>query len=948
MAKSVVVVGLFSLLLCAVAHAHRPIFSDQAATDPNTAVLISQPAISQVIYREINDEAKQVWLAFDADEGFELFIQIGVPVLDRLKDFRPAMVVVGPGLPEENAPFTLPESTGAAAFTTTDIKEPRFFHEHFTGTDSWILRSETVALPKSGRYYLVAYVPSGENGKLWLSVGQQESFGLAEWSQFGEWKKKIRRFHEVREEGGFRIPILSEIGDLLGSVATIGSTGENENKTTTGIKAVDGNDSSKYLAAVREFADNVLKYGRDTYGPKKTPLFVDGLNIHTHEPVKWISPKGDPLTATETEEWILSNFASQQTLLRTLDGLSTVTEDPKYRDAAKEAIKYAFDNLRSPSGLFYWGEGTAYDALGDRIRTQKSIHSIKVHYPYYELMWQVSPKKTERFIEAYWSAHIIDWSNLDFDRGIIHIDALVAPKTPWSHEYEGGPTFFKSKISWAAGFFHTGTSLAHATTTLYRLSSKEQPLTWSKRLIQRFINARHPTTGITPHLYNRPQRSFVGGGMERHFSDPRVGVFPTKVFVHPFTGVRSLYYTEEVEPHIWLSLLLAGESLGDQGKEFTQWAKEELTAWGKASYRAKDNVFIPILTDGTSIEGVVLEKTGLGAPKGSVARPVFADAGFFWAYATAYRITGDESMWQMTRDIVRGNSFGDIGEVLGQTPALNEDTDNADAYSLFGFLELHKRTGQKEFLSIARRIGDNILASKYLNGFFVPSKKHVYVRFDCYEPLALLHLITALTSSEDEIPQVWPNSPNFVAPYRYKQQGIDRQNIYTVTDIPKPPLSLQEAAAIGDANTVTTLIENGMYIDRVEDAFLKTALHRAVISSHANIVELLLAKGSYINAEDGVSGATALHYAAEYGQKEIAELLIDKGADINAKRGKPANDTPLHTAVRKSHRNIVEVLISKGADVNAKNGQGKTPIEVVGSENRQEIIDLLKKHGAKE
>jgi len=28
-----------------------------------------------------------------------------------------------------------------------------------------------------------------------------------------------------------------------------------------------------------EFADNVLKYGRDTYGPKHTPLFVDGLNM---------------------------------------------------------------------------------------------------------------------------------------------------------------------------------------------------------------------------------------------------------------------------------------------------------------------------------------------------------------------------------------------------------------------------------------------------------------------------------------------------------------------------------------------------------------------------------------------------------------------------------------------------------------------------------------------
>jgi len=220
MGKCAVISGVLVIVLCSVAQAHRPIFSDKAATDPNTAVMISQPAISQVIYREITDDAEQVWLAFDVNEGFGLFIQIGVPVLDRLKEFRPSMLVVGPGLPEDNVPFPLPEGAGVKAFPTDSIEEPRFFHEHFTGTDSWILRSDTVKLPGSGRYYLVAYVPSGVKGKLWLSVGKKESFGLAEWAQFGEWKKKIRKFHEITEDrGGVRIPILSDIGDMLKSAA---------------------------------------------------------------------------------------------------------------------------------------------------------------------------------------------------------------------------------------------------------------------------------------------------------------------------------------------------------------------------------------------------------------------------------------------------------------------------------------------------------------------------------------------------------------------------------------------------------------------------------------------------------------------------------------------------------------------------------------------------------
>ena len=48
-------------------------------------------------------------------------------------------------------------------------------------------------------------------------------------------------------------------------------------------------DVTPYLEAVQIFADNVLKYGMDTYGPKQTPLFVDGLNLDTHEPVRWKS-----------------------------------------------------------------------------------------------------------------------------------------------------------------------------------------------------------------------------------------------------------------------------------------------------------------------------------------------------------------------------------------------------------------------------------------------------------------------------------------------------------------------------------------------------------------------------------------------------------------------------------------------------------------------------------
>ena len=671
-----------------------------------------------------------------------------------------------------------------------------------------------------------------------------------------------------------------------------------------GKESTNANESSKYLNAVREFADNVLKYGRDNYGPKHTPLFVDGLNIHTDEPVKWISPKGDWQTATETEEWILSNFASQQTLLRTLDGLSEITGDPKYRQAAMDAIRYMFQHVRTPSGLFYWGHVTAYDALRDTPRGNTSRESIKIHYPYYELMWKVNPDATKKLIEALWCAHVMDWSNLDFNRiGITTADQ----EEPWNHEYKVSPTFFKSKYG-GGGFFVTATSLIHAGTTLYRLSQQEQPLIWSKRLAHRYVQTRHPKTGIALPQYNNSLPP-LGSDLRGHLLDPRTWVFPWNAFHE----TRYLYWPENVGAQIWLSLVFVGDVLGKSGREFTQWAKEELTAWSKASYRKRDNSFVPILTDGTDIEGYVSKEYGSYAPKGAIAKPLFADLTFFWAYAAASRATGNKSMWVMSRDIGIGNSLGDIGRSPTDTPELQTNTTCSNVYGLLAFLELYKRTGNSSFLRTARRIGDNILVKRFHKGFFVPTRKHNYTRFDRFEPLALLHLVVAIESRSQSAPQLWPSCPLFVPPYRHKQEGVDRRITYTLTESTEPPLSLQEAAAIGDTRLVRSLLQKGVAVDSWDDSLEKTALQRAAMSGHKDVVELLISEGARIDAKDAWPGGTALHYAVENGHKEIAELLITKGADVDTKDKQ--DRTPIALAVKEGRRKMAKLLLSKSGDV---------------------------------
>jgi len=80
-------------------------------------------------------------------------------------------------------------------------EEGRFFHEVFTGTDSWILVDERAEMVAEGRHAVVAFVPTGEPGKLWLALGDREEFGAADLARFHGWRVAVRRFHEAATSG---------------------------------------------------------------------------------------------------------------------------------------------------------------------------------------------------------------------------------------------------------------------------------------------------------------------------------------------------------------------------------------------------------------------------------------------------------------------------------------------------------------------------------------------------------------------------------------------------------------------------------------------------------------------------------------------------------------------------------------------------------------------------
>jgi hypothetical protein len=356
---------------------------------------------------------------------------------------------------------------------------------------------------------------------------------------------------------------------------------------------------------------------------------------------------------------------------------------------------------------------------------------------------------------------------------------------------------------------------------------------------------------------------------------------------------------------------MLGELLGADGQEFVRWSIEELTAWGKVAHRRQDNTFVPMCYDGTVVEGYVCKEDCPLGLKGTKLEAVPARTTEFWAYALAYCLTKDAFMWEMARNIALANDYGDLGASVSDEPRLDLYTNVSDPYAMAVFLELHRRTEKQAFLKMARRIADNVLTRRFHEGFVAP-EGHTFTKLDSIDPLALLHLHAALIGNKSvSIRRIWPGTSFFESAYRSKDPVDDNQLIYSLKDVSEPPISLQEAAADGDAKAVKSMIAQGVDFDGREDGFYKTALHRAAISGH----------------------------------KDIAELLIDAGARIGAKSG---GSTPLHYAAEKGHKEVVELLIAKGADVNAKNNRGLTALRYAKQRGHTELVELLRKHGAKE
>ncbi len=491
-------------------------------------------------------------------------------------------------------------------------------------------------------------------------------------------------------------------------------------------------DDSKYLNAVRNFADRVLQSGKDIYGPKTTPLFADGLHVTTLEPVKW---------KCRGETWVLSNFASQQPLLRILDGLTAITGQNKYSQAAEQATGYALEHLTTPNGLLYWGGHLAWDLEKEKpVGQYADVHELKSHQPYYRMMWRINAPATRKLLETVWMGHILDWSLLDYNR---HASVNKHVTRNWNSNFKANIEIpFPTKSS-NLSFVNVTPPLLHSGAMLAILDKDPDVLTWIRRLVYRWQQGKDPKTGLcggqlSYRKHDRAQDAL--GHVHPNINEAKI--------VASYHQTSRYHNLPLAQMQAASALMELGGKYAMIGHEFIFWASEDLKAYTQHSYDTKASQFIAMMTDGTPLKWQE-SRSGYYVPASFAPRK--PDGFILWGYAMAYRFTTDKTHWQMTRNILRQLNLGDIGRPDGSGSKIKYDNDHNDWRTIYALLELHQATNNVKFLGLACSIADNILKTQTPTGLF-PRSGRKWARTGDEIPLALLHVAAAIKGKGSLLP----------------------------------------------------------------------------------------------------------------------------------------------------------------------------------------------------
>jgi ankyrin repeat protein len=158
---------------------------------------------------------------------------------------------------------------------------------------------------------------------------------------------------------------------------------------------------------------------------------------------------------------------------------------------------------------------------------------------------------------------------------------------------------------------------------------------------------------------------------------------------------------------------------------------------------------------------------------------------------------------------------------------------------------------------------------------------------------------------------------------------------------PEDALGLHEAAAIGNARRLKTLLGQSRTRVNAPNPEGFTPLGLAAFFGHLDALKVLLENGADVNATSPSRFAnTALDAAVAGDHPNVVKALLAVHGNPNVRS--EANFTPLHKAAEHGNLEIVRMLVEAGADPKATRDGGLRPIDDAQEKGHQAVVDFLK------
>ncbi len=492
------------------------------------------------------------------------------------------------------------------------------------------------------------------------------------------------------------------------------------------VCANEGDERSKRrMDTVLEFTEDALRYARyNVPGAIYPHILVNGYSVDTKKPVEWKYQGGT---------YYPSNLISQQNFLRVLVGLTNLTGEQRYRDIAEEQVKFWFKNYVDKNGLLYGGEHTLVDVKTGKILSYLE-HELKQVFPYWEFMYEADPEGIRRYLDGCWNSHIRDWSNLSMNRHGLYNEPM---SDMWDSEYTDTSIDFNNGHNLA--FQNAGDDFMNFAFFISEKTGEEKPKIWARRMLQKFMDTVNPDTGLSGAQYGEidgEDRLYLQYG-------PEFGELAKEY------NFINKYKIKTIAGYVPQYLIKYAQSMNDQ--EVMDYIINSVEGTAKYVYDAENHKLkTPMWSDTTSLRGYVLKRAGYQGVAGKkLADGETTHPEVFHGVVQTYLAAERELIWQFARDLGKGFGVGDIGTAPGENVNLDMETTSTSTEVAFTLLDLYYNTGCSEYLTLAEKIGENMIDA-YIE--FKEGRTNLsYMAINREDMVALLRIEAAVRNLPDAV-----------------------------------------------------------------------------------------------------------------------------------------------------------------------------------------------------